>query len=125
LTAGGPINLKDRRAKIRFFLQVSPRIFDKRSGESSQSAPGSPVRERHVMFAQSKTVYVILGLLATLLVGAIVYGLTRGDGDRPHSQEGFKQIMEKKVHGRELFDGFTSDRPPGKHSETWLFTSFR
>lgn len=67
------------------------------------------------MSALSKPIYIVSGLLVIALAGAIFYGLSRlDDNSRPHNQEGFKGLMEKKVHGRELFDGFASDPTPSR-----------
>jgi hypothetical protein len=33
---------------------------------------------------------------------------------RPRHQEGFRQLMDKKIHGREMFGGFTSDPTQGR-----------
>jgi hypothetical protein len=50
--------------------------------------------------------------IVVLLAGVIGLVLWARLDDRPSHQEGFKQMMDKKIHGREMFDGFTSDPTP-------------
>jgi hypothetical protein len=62
------------------------------------------------MSSKALTIAVTLSLFL-ILAGAGVF-LWNCYGDRPSHQEGFRQMMDKKAHGRDLFDGFTTDPSP-------------
>jgi hypothetical protein len=61
----------------------------------------------------SKTLMFVLGGVVVLVIGVAGYLVYARFDDRNHDQEGFKRVMEKKIHGqKDLFDGFTTDPMP-------------
>ena len=90
---------------VPFFMQISHRRFDNNTDRRRHTSLGTP----HM----TPKLPALVGATALVLILSIGgYFLSTQNASRPSRQEGFRQMMDRKAHGRELIDGFTSDPAP-------------